>query len=79
VDEPPREIAIAAHVEAIATQTHRSGTHLAYALARRSWPSGSADRLDHVGVAWVKRRGLVQTPVAPIECTCATGRCLVCN
>jgi len=44
-------------------------------LARRS----PADRTDPVALEWVRRWGPSRLLETPLECSCAEGRCAVCN
>jgi hypothetical protein len=79
-DRPrPDDDALAAHIESIAARNDFTAGRLARMLARHAWPGGGSDHHSPAAVEWVRRwgpRGL--TPLAP-ECSCAQGRCAVCN
>jgi hypothetical protein len=48
------------------------------ALGLRRWPSGE-DRLDVVGVRWLRRWGPHTVGTRPPRCECVRGRCAVCG
>jgi hypothetical protein len=70
---------LSAIVESIATRTPAEGDALSGALARRCWPGGLADRSEPSALAWVKRWGPARLTPVPPACSCAVGRCSVCN
>jgi hypothetical protein len=70
---------IAAIIESIATRTDCESRRIARALLRRSWPGDASDRREPGALEWLRRwgpRGPV--PVGP-GCSCAAGRCALCN
>lgn len=77
-DEPDISGALAAHVRAAArpdTETER----LAGLLTARAWPGGAADRSDPVARAWLRMAGPGQSFRSRLTCSCAEGRCRICN
>jgi hypothetical protein len=62
---------------------HIEGTRQARRLAARilaaCWPGGSADRSERAALAWVRRWRPERAGVTLPACSCATGRCGVCN
>jgi hypothetical protein len=77
--ESPRHALLCAIVESIATRTPAEADALSSALARRCWPGGHEDRSEPTALPWVQRWGpTTLTPVPPV-CSCAEGRCSVCN
>ena len=78
VDEA-RPIDIAAHVESVSARRPQETDRLTADLLDRSWPGGHDDRLDPVAVEWVRRWTPATISAARIECSCAAGRCAVCN
>ena len=70
---------IATTIRAIASHTETDRNRLAAAMARSCWPGGAGDRSEPVALEWVRRGGpRVTVPLAP-ACSCAAGRCGVCN
>ena len=70
---------IAAHVAAISARTHVELSRMTLAFVRRSWPAGVDDRLDPAAVEWVRRWAPATLNGARLDCSCAAGRCGVCN
>jgi hypothetical protein len=48
-------------------------------LFPRCWPGGFLDRRDPLGSEWLRRAGFKPAVADPPHCTCAEGRCLICN
>lgn len=48
-------------------------------LATTCWPGGTADRTEPIALEWVRRWRPARAAVALPECTCASGRCAICN
>jgi hypothetical protein len=77
--ESPHDGLAAAMVRSIATRTPRETRTLVLDLVRRSWPGGPSDRLQPTALPWVRRWGPNRMTPLPQACSCADGRCLVCN
>jgi hypothetical protein len=67
------------HIEAIAERSPSAGDRLATMLLLRSWPGGSADRTEPAALGWLRRWGPARMAEGALSCSCATGRCAVCN
>jgi hypothetical protein len=77
--EPHPYALMSAIVEAIATRTPAEADALSGALERRCWPGGLEDRSDPAALPWVKRWGPTRLTPVPPACSCAEGRCSLCN
>jgi hypothetical protein len=67
---------VARVVEAISEQTEAQGAALAAALAARWSPP---DRHDPTAIQWLAHWSPRPAHFPPPACSCAAGRCLVCN
>jgi hypothetical protein len=80
MDDQPRSVLVAALVEAIDRRTTLQTEWVTHALVRSAWPGGLADRRDRAALEWVRRWGPHATGGPFIDdCSCAQGRCAVCN
>jgi hypothetical protein len=70
---------IAAHITAIAGRTHAQGELLSGMLTKHSWPGGRSDHSKPAAHAWLRRWRPKGPLPALIACSCAGGRCEVCN
>jgi hypothetical protein len=74
MSDDPRE-----HIAALAGRTPSETSNLAARMQRFCWPGGSADRSEPGAIGWVRRwhpaRFSAQVPM----CSCAQGRCVMCN
>ena len=52
---------------------------LAAELLERCWPGGTADRSESVARGWLRMWGPVKVIASLPGCTCASGRCAICN
>jgi hypothetical protein len=66
-------------IEALASRSEAETLRLARVLLRRSWPGDVADRREPGAVEWVRRWGPQGPAPLPPGCSCATGRCGLCN
>jgi hypothetical protein len=57
----------------------RDGRNAIEWLARACWPGGADDRSEPGALNWLRRWRPVVLGAAPSACSCATGRCTVCN
>jgi hypothetical protein len=69
----------AAHIAAAARRTPADDDRLAAILRGWCWPGGPDDRMEPVARAWVRRWGPRRVGAIVVECTCAQGRCELCN
>ncbi|HEX8855346.1 MAG TPA: hypothetical protein VF752_07065 [Thermoleophilaceae bacterium] len=74
MDENSRLIAL---IRSLSERSLAESDALATTLGRRCWPGGG-DRADPHAAEWVRRWHPRSMPV-PVHCSCAAGRCLVCN
>jgi hypothetical protein len=80
VSHDPRPDLIAALVESIDERTEAQSDAVTAALVRASWPGGVCDRLEPPALEWVRRWGPARVVGRLLEdCSCADGRCAVCN
>jgi hypothetical protein len=73
-----REI-ILSLIQSLAARKEGESRQLTLRIGRHCWPGGLADRTAPAALDWVRRwgpRGVV--PPTP-GCSCAHGRCAVCN
>jgi hypothetical protein len=67
------------HIESIATRSDRAADRLATTLLHRAWPGDSADRIEPAALEWVRRWGPARLAPDALSCSCAVGRCALCN
>jgi hypothetical protein len=79
MDTPAREPSVAAMVAAIAGRDAHGTKRLTSMLERCAWPGGHADRVERGALEWVRLWGPGRLTTEPVDCSCAHGRCLVCN
>ena len=73
-DEADRE-RVAALIPGAGAQAGR----LAASLGDRCWPGGAADRTEPAARAWLSHWRPERLAAVLVRCTCARGRCLLCN
>jgi hypothetical protein len=61
------------------TPPRQPPTALIDRIMTRCWPGGPADRVEPVALSWLTRWGPGQHGEILPACTCAAGRCAVCN
>jgi hypothetical protein len=77
--ESPHDALLVALIDSVRSRSDVQTAALGASLQRRCWPGGTADRSEPAALPWVRRWGPAQiTPASP-ECSCAVGRCSVCN
>ena len=80
MDDEPRTDLVAAVVDAIDRRTSTQTDFIMAALVRGAWPGGIGDRVERGALEWVRRWGPAGgTPPFLENCSCAQGRCAVCN
>jgi hypothetical protein len=79
VEDPLHNAYVAALVEAIATRSDDDARRLTAVLGQRCWPGGASDRSERSALDWVRRWGPRRVAPALARCSCAQGRCAVCN
>jgi hypothetical protein len=80
MEDQPRPALVAALVETLDRRTTRQTEFVMRALTRAAWPGGHDDRHDPAAVEWVRRWAPARAQQRYIDdCSCAAGRCAVCN
>jgi hypothetical protein len=79
MDEPSRKRDVGTHVTTIAGRTVPQTEQLASMLRAWCWPGESSDRSVPGAVEWLRRWGPARSGAALLDCSCARGRCAVCN
>ena len=67
------------HIDSAAPGRRAESRRIAWLILRACWPEEPDDRTDRVALDWLRRsrREWIE-PTLP-SCSCATGRCVVCN
>lgn len=80
MDDQPRSAVVAYLVEAIDSRAADQTGRLTDALVNGAWPGGHADRREPTAAEWVRRWGPARLQRSyRDDCSCAAGRCAVCN
>jgi hypothetical protein len=75
----PLRAAAEAHIAAVGRRTAADHDRLATVLRSWCWPGGLEDQTGPVARGWVRRWGPTCLGAIEVECTCAEGRCTLCN
>lgn len=78
-NDAPREADVAAIAESIATRSRRQTEQLIDRLVGSTWPGGLGDRSERGALEWVRRWAPKPVDALGPECSCAGGRCGLCN
>lgn len=70
---------IATHIESLASRGEPDTDILLSAMLAFCWPGRSADRTEPTALEWLRRWGPKRGGVALPACSCADGRCRLCN
>jgi len=70
---------IAAHIESVAARDESDTSRLVSRMLGRCWPGGTGDRTEAGALEWVRRWGPRGAGAVPPVCSCAAGRCRICN
>jgi len=70
---------IVSHIEALAARRPGESMQLVVRMGRHCWPGGPADRTTPAALDWVRRWGPRGVAPPTPDCSCAHGRCAVCN
>jgi hypothetical protein len=74
MNDDPRD-----HISDIDGRSHAETGRLVARMQRFCWPGGSSDRSEPGAIGWVRRwRPARFDAVIPV-CSCAQGRCAMCN
>jgi hypothetical protein len=77
--DDPLRAAAEAQIAAAGRRTSADRDRLAKMLRTWCWPGGPEDRTEPAARAWVRRWGPSRLGAIDLECTCAEGRCTLCN
>jgi hypothetical protein len=77
--ELPHDVFIAALVDSIATRGAAQADGLLSGMTHRFWPGGTSDRTVPSARRWLSRWSPRRVELPQRECTCAAGRCELCN
>jgi hypothetical protein len=67
------------HISALAGRSASETSHLVARMQRSCWPGGSTDRTEPAAIAWVRRWRPARFGAHVPVCSCAQGRCVMCN
>jgi len=68
------------HIKSVSPFGSNTDQHrLTSVLAGVCWPGGPEDRIEPVALEWLRHWQPEQLTLELSECTCATGRCVICN
>jgi hypothetical protein len=70
------------HIELVQSRSpdgENAPLEVAERLAVECWPGGCADRSEPAALKWLRRWRPTSSAVSPPACSCATGRCRICN
>jgi len=67
------------HVEATASRDEREKRTVLARIAIVCWPGGTADRTEPGALPWIRRWLPGEATLALPQCSCAGGRCTMCN
>lgn len=80
MDDQPLPALLASMLASIDARGMQVRDPVEWALVRRSWPGGTADRSSPAAAEWVRRWGPAHVSPGAFEaCSCSVGRCAVCN
>jgi hypothetical protein len=67
------------HIAAAANRPAAETRRLTSRIAARCWPGGGSDRSEPAAVAWLRQWRPSKVGAKLPACSCAAGRCPVCN
>jgi len=70
---------IETHIRSISARSDPATSQLISTMLRRCWPGGASDRSESAALEWVRRWGPRRIAPPVPTCSCAAGRCQVCN
>ena len=79
MEDHPLRARAEAHIAAMERRTQDDHELLAGTLSDWCWPGGPADRTEPVARTWVRQWRPARIGPLVVECTCAEGRCALCN
>jgi len=79
VADQPTPDQVASFIRAAAGRTPADTDRLAAMLREGCWPGGAVDRSEPGAREWLRRWRPASSAPPMFECSCARGRCRVCN
>jgi hypothetical protein len=67
------------HIESVARRDEHRTLEAITHIVRVCWPGGPSDRIERGAVEWVRRWRPTVIGAALPACSCADGRCALCN
>ena len=67
------------HIDLASPFGHTDSRRLTSLIIRACWPGGPEDRTERLALDALRRWHPVQTSAELPECSCETGRCVLCN
>jgi hypothetical protein len=67
------------HIAAVSARDEAETTTLISRIQRACWPGGAGDRTEPSARSWLKRWRPARAAAPVPACSCAHGRCAVCN
>jgi hypothetical protein len=78
-DGHPLRARVEAHIAAMKRRSDEDHDRLVGILEAGCWPGGPEDRTVPAAHGWVRRWASACPHTVTVTCTCAQGRCAVCN
>ena len=75
----PGDPELLAHIESVADRHDTDIDRLIASILVHCWPGGTGDRTQAVALEWIRRWGPHAAAPPRPACTCAGGRCTLCN
>jgi hypothetical protein len=76
---PNSDDSIRKHIETAASRAERETRHLTDRIVGACWPGGVHDRSEPMALNWIRRWRPARSAAPLPACSCAAGRCAVCN
>jgi hypothetical protein len=67
------------HIEAAASRPATETSRLITRIVNSCWPGGADDRVEPGALGWISRWVPAKSGATIPTCSCAAGRCFVCN
>jgi hypothetical protein len=67
------------HIAAVTARDEAATQTLIGRIQRACWPGGSGDRTEPSALRWLERWRPARAAGVVPACSCASGRCVVCN
>jgi hypothetical protein len=67
------------HIQSAAVRQSAERRRLTARMLRRCWPGGAEDRTEPAARNWIRRWRPAKGAAILPACSCASGRCVLCN